>query len=256
MPGIASSAPAVLIAHLASATTTLRVGSGGVMLPNHSAARDRRAVRDARGAAPGAHRPRDRPRARHRPDHRLRAAPLADPCATTCRRSSSSCARSSRGRSRRSPRFPGAGRSRRSGCSARSDFSARLAGELGLPFSFAHHFMPQNTLPRARALPAQLPAVGDASTEPYAMVGVAVVCAETDEQRPLDARAGGAVVPAPAHRPAEHASRRRRRPPRTSTRRAEREFVDELDGLAHRRLAGDGPRRAARRCSSERAPTS
>src|SRR5262245_21315314 len=35
IPGIASSAPAVLIAHLASATTTLRVGSGGVMLPNH-----------------------------------------------------------------------------------------------------------------------------------------------------------------------------------------------------------------------------
>ena len=35
MPGIASSAPAVLIAHLASATTRLRVGSGGVMLPNH-----------------------------------------------------------------------------------------------------------------------------------------------------------------------------------------------------------------------------
>lgn len=36
MPGIASSSPAVLIAHLAQATTTLRVGSGGVMLPNHS----------------------------------------------------------------------------------------------------------------------------------------------------------------------------------------------------------------------------
>src|SRR3954470_17675240 len=36
MPGIASSAPAVLIAHLAGATTTLRVGSGGVMLPNHA----------------------------------------------------------------------------------------------------------------------------------------------------------------------------------------------------------------------------
>src|SRR4051795_2644439 len=35
MPGIASSAPAVLIAHLAAATTTLRVGSGGIMLPNH-----------------------------------------------------------------------------------------------------------------------------------------------------------------------------------------------------------------------------
>src|SRR5437763_1561903 len=36
MPGIASSAPAVLIAHLAEATQTMRVGSGGVMLPNHA----------------------------------------------------------------------------------------------------------------------------------------------------------------------------------------------------------------------------
>src|SRR5438874_5040576 len=36
MPGIASSSPAVLIAHLASATSTIRVGSGGVMLPNHA----------------------------------------------------------------------------------------------------------------------------------------------------------------------------------------------------------------------------
>src|SRR5207248_11478793 len=36
MPGIASSAPAVLIAHLASATSQIRVGSGGVMLPNHA----------------------------------------------------------------------------------------------------------------------------------------------------------------------------------------------------------------------------
>ena len=36
MPAVASSAPAVLIAHLANATTTLRIGAGGVMLPNHS----------------------------------------------------------------------------------------------------------------------------------------------------------------------------------------------------------------------------
>src|SRR5882724_6283853 len=36
MPGIASSAPAVLLAHLAAGTTSLRVGSGGVMLPNHA----------------------------------------------------------------------------------------------------------------------------------------------------------------------------------------------------------------------------
>src|SRR6266540_3276666 len=36
MPGIASSAPAVLLAHAAAATSTIRIGSGGVMLPNHS----------------------------------------------------------------------------------------------------------------------------------------------------------------------------------------------------------------------------
>ena len=36
MPGIASSSPAVLLAHLASVTSTLRVGSGGVMLPTHA----------------------------------------------------------------------------------------------------------------------------------------------------------------------------------------------------------------------------
>ena len=36
MPGIASSAPAVLLAHLAAATSTIRIGSGGVMLPNHA----------------------------------------------------------------------------------------------------------------------------------------------------------------------------------------------------------------------------
>src|SRR5438094_7498773 len=37
MPGIASSAPAVLIGHIADATSAIRVGSGGVMLPNHAA---------------------------------------------------------------------------------------------------------------------------------------------------------------------------------------------------------------------------
>ena len=36
MPGIASSTPPVLISHIADATTTIRVGSGGVMLPNHT----------------------------------------------------------------------------------------------------------------------------------------------------------------------------------------------------------------------------
>ena len=74
MPGIASSSPPVLIAHLAAATETIRVGAGGVMLPNHAVAGRRRAVRDARGAAPRPHRPRHRTGAGHRSGHRRRAA--------------------------------------------------------------------------------------------------------------------------------------------------------------------------------------
>jgi luciferase family oxidoreductase group 1 len=61
-----------------------------------------------------------------------------------------------------------------------SDFSARLAGELGLPFSFAHHFMPQNTVP-ALELYRRSFTPSKTLAEPYAMVGVAAVCAETDE---------------------------------------------------------------------------
>ena len=74
MPGIASSAPAVLIAHLAGGTTTIRVGSGGVMLPNHqplvspsSSGCSRRSIpagSTSASAGPG-----------NRPAHGARAAP-------------------------------------------------------------------------------------------------------------------------------------------------------------------------------------
>ena len=75
MPGIASSSPAVLIAHLAAATETIRVGAGGVMLPNHAARRGR-AVRDARGTASRSHRSRHRTRTGHRSRHGRRTAPV------------------------------------------------------------------------------------------------------------------------------------------------------------------------------------
>ena len=75
MPGIASSSPPVLIAHLAASTTTMRVGSGGVMLPNHASlvVAEQFGMLEALhpgridlgiGRAPG-----------HRPGHRGRAAP-------------------------------------------------------------------------------------------------------------------------------------------------------------------------------------
>ena len=58
-----------------------------------------------------------------------------------------------------------------------SDFSARLAGELGLPFSFAHHFMPHNTLAALDVYRRSF-RPSAALDEPYAMVGVQAVCAE------------------------------------------------------------------------------
>jgi luciferase family oxidoreductase group 1 len=62
-----------------------------------------------------------------------------------------------------------------------SGYSAQVAGMLGLPFSFAHHFMPANTLPalamyRAHFRPSAY------LEQPYAMVAVQVVCADTDAE--------------------------------------------------------------------------
>ena len=118
MPGIASSAPAVLIAHLASVTTTLRVGSGGVMLPNHQplVVAEQFGMLEALhpgridlgiGRAPGT----DQITA-----HALRRS--FDPAADDLPSSSGSCSPSSPGRSRGSPRCPGRATGRRSGCSA------------------------------------------------------------------------------------------------------------------------------------------
>ena len=77
---------------------------------------------------------------------------------------------------------PGAGHSPAIWLLGSSDFSARLAAELGLPFSFAHHFMPQNTLAALEDLPPPLPTLSPTHPEPYAMIGVAAVCADTDDR--------------------------------------------------------------------------
>jgi luciferase family oxidoreductase group 1 len=180
MPGIASSAPAVLIAHLASATTTLRVGSGGVMLPNHQplVIAEQFGMLEALhpgridlgiGRAPGT----DQITA-----HALRRA--ADPSADDLPKQLAELLAYFAGTFPHITAVPGAGHMPAIWLLGSSDFSARLAAQLGLPFSFAHHFMPQNTLAaldiyRHHFQPsAQL-------AQPYAMIGVAVVCADTDE---------------------------------------------------------------------------
>jgi luciferase family oxidoreductase group 1 len=62
-----------------------------------------------------------------------------------------------------------------------SDYSARLAGLLGLPFSFAHHFSAGNTLPALEVYRSSFrPSV--VLDEPYVLLGTAVLCADDDER--------------------------------------------------------------------------
>ena len=66
MPNIASSAPDIMIGQIAAATDTLRVGSGGVMLPNHAPLQVAERFKVLEGAVSRPHRSRPRPRAGHR----------------------------------------------------------------------------------------------------------------------------------------------------------------------------------------------
>ena len=181
MPGIASSSPAVLIAHLAAATETIRVGAGGVMLPNHAAL----VVAEQFGMLEALH--------PGRIDLGIGRAPGTDPVTAAALRRSMSLAVDEfpeqlrdlfaffDGTHERIIAVPGRGYRPAVWMLGSSDFSARVAGALGLPFSFAHHFASQNTV-------AALEIYRDAFrpspelAEPYAMIGVPVICAETDER--------------------------------------------------------------------------
>jgi luciferase family oxidoreductase group 1 len=188
MPGIASSSPAVLIAHLAAASSTIRVGSGGVMLPNHTPLVVAEQFGTLAALYPG------------RIDLGLGRAPGTDQMtALALRRSPEALSADDfpeqlglllaflegdlpedhpYARIHAVPRAPTMPAVWLLGSSG---YSAQVAGVLGLPFAFAHHFSPANTLPalelyRSRFQPS------DVLDEPYAMVGVAAVCADTDEE--------------------------------------------------------------------------
>ena len=184
MPAIASSAPAVLIAHLAAATSTIRVGSGGVMLPNHAplVVAEQFGTREA--LHPG------------RIDLGIGRAPGTDQLTALALR------RTMEGLSAEAfpqelddliglftgddPRAritatPGQGDMPAIWLLGSSGFSAQLAGLLGLPFSFAHHFSSANTVP-ALALYRQSFRPSPWLERPYAMVAVSAICADTDER--------------------------------------------------------------------------
>ena len=197
MPGIASSAPPVLIGHLADATTTLRVGSGGVMLPNHASL----VVAEQFGMLEALH--------PGRIDLGIGRAPGTDQVtAAALRRSPEALSADDfpdqlmdllgyfTGRWPEGHPFaqitavPGRGNQPAMWLLGSSGYSAQVAGLLGLPFAFAHHFSPANTLP-ALALYREHFRPSEALDRPYAMVAAAVVCADTDDRARWLAGSGG-----------------------------------------------------------------
>ena len=93
--GIASAATAVVIAHIAGGTSTIRVGAGGIMLPNDAPLVIAEQFGTLAALHPGSDRPRPRPRPRHRPADDAARCAVTTPAPTPSRRTCSSCRRSS-----------------------------------------------------------------------------------------------------------------------------------------------------------------
>jgi luciferase family oxidoreductase group 1 len=184
MPAVASSAPAVLIAHIANATSTLRVGSGGVMLPNHAPLVIAEQFATLEALHPG------------RIDLGLGRAPGTDHVtARALRRTMDLGADSfpndvvelikyllpSDGSTMHPFANPGRGYLPEVWLLGSSTFSAQLAGILGLSFSFAYHFAPQQ-LDAALAMYRESFQPSIVLSEPHVMVAASVICAPSAEE--------------------------------------------------------------------------
>jgi luciferase family oxidoreductase group 1 len=183
MPAVASSAPAVLIAHLAARTDSIRVGSGGVMLPNHSPLVVAEQFGTLEALHPG------------RIDLGLGRAPGTDPLtARALRRDAALNAENfpedvvelyqylaGPDPAPRPAAVPGRGYLPQLWLLGSSLFSAQLAGHLGLPFAFAYHFSP-GPLDDAVAAYRSTFRPSPVLDAPRLMVGVAVICAPTEAE--------------------------------------------------------------------------
>jgi len=188
MPMVASTTPAVLIAHLAAATSRIHVGSGGVMLPNHPALVVAEQFALLEALHPG------------RIDLGIGRAPGTDPAtAAALRRAPAALGaeefprhlidlmgllgdrRTDSGMWNRFVATPAATTTPTIVLLGSSGYSAQLAGQLGLPFAFAHHFDTGGTLD-ALDLYRQNFEPSAVLEQPYAIVTASVLAAETDEQ--------------------------------------------------------------------------
>jgi len=181
MPGIASAATSVLIGFVAGKTASLRVGSGGVMLPNHSALVIAEQFGTLETLYPG------------RIDLGVGRAPGTDGATSQAlgyntneedfpRQVSELLAYlgpASAGQKLRA--YPGVGTNVPVWLLGSSTFSAQLAAVLGLPFAFASHFAPALLLEAISAYRSNFSPSAHLA-KPYLAAGVPLVAAETDEE--------------------------------------------------------------------------
>jgi luciferase family oxidoreductase group 1 len=183
MPGIASAATSVVIGQVAAATKSIRVGAGGIMLPNHAPLVIAEQFGTLNALFPG------------RIDLGLGRAPGTDQVTAHALR------RTLSGDVDRFPQdvvelmayfaparpdqriraVPGEGQAVPIWILGSSLFGAQLAAALGLPYAFASHFAPQQ-MEEAIALYRHQFQPSDQLAEPKVMLGLNVVAAETDEE--------------------------------------------------------------------------
>jgi len=182
MPGIASAATAVLIGHVAGGTSTIRVGAGGIMLPNHSPLVIAEQFGTLESLYPG------------RIDLGLGRAPGSDQItARALRRNLTSDADEFpqdvtelmdflSDHPRQSVRaVPGTGLKVPIWILGSSLFGAQLAAMLGLPYAFASHFAPAQMMQAVELYRANFkPSAQQA--KPYVMLGFNVFAADTDDE--------------------------------------------------------------------------
>jgi luciferase family oxidoreductase group 1 len=184
MPGIASAATAVALAFVGANTSTIRIGAGGIMLPNHAPLIIAEQFGTLESLFPS------------RVDLGLGRAPGTDQAAAhAMRRNLASDANQFpqdvvelmgyfRGENGRVRAVPGEGLDIPIWILGSSLFGAQLAGTLGLPYAFASHFAPQMMMEaievyRERFEPS------DQLDKPYVMLGFNAIVADTDEEAAL-----------------------------------------------------------------------
>lgn len=190
MPSIASSSPEILIEHVASATERIRVGSGGIMLPNHAPLRIAEAFHTLEALHPG------------RIDLGIGRAPGTDPATSRALRPFDAehfpaqlgeLMSLSRGDFPEDHPFHGVRvvpsdvRLPPIWLLGSSGASAGLAGSLGVGYGFASHFSPTSPLPALRAYRERF-RPSEWFEQPHVIVALSVVCAETDEEADYLAR--------------------------------------------------------------------